>query len=171
METSSHIIAGLCVGIASWVGVVLTLLTLPGMWIALLVAVAVQAWQPGTFSWWTLGTCCVLAVIGEIVEFAASAAGAAKGGASRRGAIGAIVGSVVGAIAGSFFVPPLGTIAGAVVGAGLAVGWVELALNDRSLAEAAKAGTGAAAGRLLATVAKTAIAAVVAIILCIAAWV
>ena len=166
-----YIVAGSIVSLSSLIGIALTLVTLPGIWVALLGATAVQAWQPETFSWWTLGVCALLALTGEAVEIAASAAGAAKGGASRKGALGAVVGSIGGAIIGSFFVPPLGTIAGAVLGAGLAVVWVEMALNNRSASAAAKAGTGAAAGRLLATILKTGIAVVVAGVLISAAWI
>ena len=165
-----YIIAATIVTLTSIVGIALTLVTLPGIWLALLGAVAIQAWQPGTFSWWTLGICAALALSGELLEFAASAAGAAKGGASKKGALGAVAGSLLGAIVGSFFVPPIGTIIGAVLGAGAAVVWVEMALNSRSVSAAAKAGTGAAAGRLLATILKTGIAVVVAGVLITGAW-
>jgi len=165
-----YITAATSVTLAALIGVALTLVTLPGMWLALLIAVGMQIWQPTLFNWWTLVACAVLAFIGEVIEFAASAAGAAKGGASKKGAFGAIGGSLIGAIVGSFFIPPIGTILGAVLGAGLAVAWVEMAFSQRTLTQAAKAGTGAAAGRLLATVAKTLIAACVALALCIAAW-
>ncbi|MCX5690557.1 MAG: DUF456 family protein [Planctomycetota bacterium] len=162
---TTYIIAATIVTLSSLIGIALTLVTLPGIWLALLSAVAIQAWLPGTFSWWTLGICAALALSGELLEFAASAAGAAKGGASKKGALGAIAGSLLGAIVGSFFIPPIGTIIGAVLGAGAAVVWVEMALNSRSMSAAAKAGTGAAAGRLLATILKTGIAIIVAAML------
>jgi len=165
-----YIIAASSVSLASVVSLALTLLTLPGMWLLLAVTVGVQIWQPSLFSWWTIIACAVLALVAELLEFIASAAGAAKGGASKKGAFAAIVGSLIGAIVGSFFLPPIGTILGAVLCAGVAVVWVESALNQKSMSDAARAGTGAAAGRLIATLIKTSIAAVVAITLTIAAW-
>jgi len=158
------------VTIISIVGIALTLLTLPGMWIAIAAAIGVQLWQPTMFSWWTLGICIGLALLAEMLEFFASAAGAAKGGASKKGALGAIIGSLVGAIVGSFFFPPIGTVLGAVAGAGGAVIWVEMSLEKRGFRDATKAGTGAAVGRLLATFIKVTFAAVVALTLSIAAW-
>lgn len=166
----AYIVGASGVTIISIVGIALTLLTLPGMWIAIVAAVGVQFWQPGMFSWWTLGICIGFALLAELLEFFASAAGAAKGGASKKGAVGAIVGSLVGAVVGSFFFPPIGTVLGAVLGAGGAVIWVEMSLEKRGFGDATKAGTGAAAGRLLATFIKVTFAAVVALTLSVAAW-
>ena len=62
--------------IVALAGIVLTLLTLPGTWLMLLVALLCQLWRPEQFSWWTLGLALLLAVIAEIIEFFASAVGA-----------------------------------------------------------------------------------------------
>src|SRR5882724_8420150 len=96
-------LAAVIVILASVVGVGLTLLTLPGTWLAVLIAAAVALCRPELISWWTVGAAAALDVIAEVVELVASAAGAAKGGASRAGAIGAITGSLVGAIVGTPF--------------------------------------------------------------------
>ena len=66
----------------------LNLVALPGNWIVVGLA-ALFAWllpeEMGRgLSWTTLAVLLALAVLGEVVEFAASAAGAAKQGASRR---------------------------------------------------------------------------------------
>ncbi len=165
-----YILAASVVSVLSIAGIVLTLLTLPGMWIAIAAAVIANFVVPGLFSWWTIGTCIGLAVLAEALELGASALGAAKGGASKKGAIAAVVGALIGAIVGSFFLPPVGTVIGAAGGAGIGAIWAEIALNNRAFREAAKAGAGAAIGRLVAVILKTAFAVTVAGILTTAAW-
>ena len=122
------------------------------------------------FSWWTLGACALLAALGELIELAASALGAAKAGGSRAGSCCALGGSIAGAIGGSFFLPPIGTIVGAVLGAGLGAGLGELYFAGKTWNTAAKIGTGAAVGRLVATVCKIGIAVAVAGTLIVTAW-
>lgn len=117
------------------------------------------------FSWWTLGIAAGLALIGELIEFGASAVGAAKAGGTRRGAIGSIIGALVGAIGGSLIVPILGTIIGAALGAGLGALIFERHDGRKTWKEASKIGAGAAAGRLVATLAKVVVACIVAVIL------
>lgn len=153
-------------------GVILTVLTLPGTWVAVLAALGCQIWQPGLFSWWTLGVAIGLAVLGEVLEIGASAMGAGRAGASKRGALGGVVGSILGAIVGSMVLLfPIGTIVGAVVGAGLGAAIVERGSAGKTWAQSAKVGTGAAAGRFAATVLKTGIAMAIAAILGVGAFV
>ena len=123
------IAAQIVVVLMALAGVLLTVMTLPGAWIAIAAAIGCQFWQPGLYSWWTLGAAAGLAAIGEVLELVASAMGASKAGASKKGATGAVIGSIVGAIAGSFVVPIVGTIVGAVVVAG-AVWWVARSLRS-----------------------------------------
>lgn len=156
--------------IGALAGVVLTLLTLPGTWVALVTALGIKLWQPDLFDWWVLAVALVLALIGEAIEFGAGALGAAKAGASRRGALGAIVGSIVGAILGSPFFFPIGTILGGVAGAAAGTLVMERGTTQKSWGEASRAGAGAAAGRLVATLAKTGVAAVIALLLAVAVW-
>jgi uncharacterized protein YqgC (DUF456 family) len=165
------IAAQVVVVLISLAGVLLTVMTLPGAWIALAAAVGCQFWQPGMFSWWTIGAAAGLAALGEILEVIASAMGASKAGASKKGAMGAVVGSIVGAIAGSFVVPILGTIVGAVVGAGLGALVMERGVEGKTWSASAKAGSGAAVGRFAATVMKTVIASAVGGTLIVAAFV
>jgi hypothetical protein len=156
------------VGVA---GVVLTLLTLPGPWLIVLAGAALKVWRPDEIGWWSLGLLVALGLFAEGVEFGASALGAAKGGATRRGAFGAIVGSFVGAVAGSFVLFfPVGTIAGGVVGAAAGTVIMERGSAGKSWTDAAKSGGGAAVGRLVATIAKTAVAGAMAVVLAVAAF-
>jgi uncharacterized protein YqgC (DUF456 family) len=110
-------------------------------------------------------------VIGELVEFGAGAAGAAKQGASRRGValsiLGAIVGSVVGLaigapipVLGSFIMALVGGAAGAFAGAYLGEAW-----KGRPEDQRVAAGRGAFVGRIWGTVGKLAVGAIMLAIL------
>lgn len=152
----------------AWLGVLLTLVLLPGMWIALLAVLTAQVvMTPTPMSWWTVGVLAGLAVLGEVAESASSAAGAKKFGASRSGMIGALIGSIVGAVAGTVLIPIplLGTLLGAVVGAGLAAGMAEKGVAGRTWKESGTSAAGAAAGRVAAIFVKTAIAGVQAVVI------
>src|SRR5262245_33377314 len=148
------------------------LLGLPGNWLIVAVAV-VYAWQipddtRAAIGWPAVGVISGLAVLGEIVEFAASAAGVKKFGGSWFGAIMALIGSIVGAMTGMIIgipVPVIGSLLaallfggfGALVGAMLAETW-----RGQSLGTSLKIGQAAFWGRMLGTLAKTMIGAVMA---------
>jgi uncharacterized protein YqgC (DUF456 family) len=164
--------------LASIVAWSLSLVALPGNWIVLGLA-GLFAWmfpqgpeQPGV-TWTAVIMLSALAIIGEVVEFGAGAAGAAKQGASRRGValsiVGAIGGSIVGLaigtpvpILGSFVMALLGGAAGAFAGAYLGEAW-----KGRPEDQRIAAGRGAFAGRIWGTVGKLAVG---AIMLAIIAW-
>lgn len=116
--------------------------------------------------WSTIGWLALLAVVGEGVEFAASAIGTGGGRPSRRASIWAIAGALAGGIFGTPILLGLGSLAGALVGAfagaALAVG-----SEGASAGEALAAGLAAMKGRLLGFVVKAAIA--VAMIVVVAA--
>ena len=166
------IVAFLILFLASIAGTVLTLLTLPGVWITLIVAVFVQLlWgDPQVFSWWTLGAALGLALLGELIEFLASAVGASRAGGGRSGSVGSIIGSLLGAVLGSIFlpVPLVGTIVGAVLGAGIGAIIAERGISERPWGQSYRIGQGAAVGRLISVVVKGGIAAAVGVILTIA---
>lgn len=162
------ILAGFIVVIGSLLGVVLTVLGLPGIWCALLIAVLCQWWQGDLFSPWTLFAVAGVALVGEILELVASSMGAAKAGGTRRGAVGALVGGIVGAIAGLPFLPPIGPVLGSAAGAGLGALLAERHGGNKTWSESARIGTGAAIGRLSATLIKVMLAIVVVFILGIA---
>lgn len=146
-------------------GIALTAITLPGCWLIALVSLGLSIWKPEMVSWWATGIVLGLALVGEALELGASALGAAKGGASRKGAIGAVIGSLIGAIGGAPFLFPIGSIAGAALGAGGGALIAERGLNGKTWKDSAKAGGGAAIGRFVAVVLKTGIAAGLAILL------
>lgn len=161
-------LAAAIVIVMSVLGVGLAAITLPGTWVALLTAVIVKFWRPELIDWTTIGVGAGLALVGEIVEIFASAAGAARAGGSRRGAIGAVVGSLLGAIAGAPFLLLIGAIVGAVIGAGLGAVIAERGFTGRTWKDSARIGAGAAVGRLWATVAKVGISMTVALMLTVA---
>ena len=151
--------------IGSLAGVLLTFLTLPGIWIMLLLAIIAELMSPGLIGWWPLGFVGAVAIAAEIAEFFASAAGAGKAGGSRAGAAGSIVGSIAGLILGTPLIPiPIvGSIVGAVIGAGLGALAAELFIAKRPLNESMRSGGGALAGRALSIVIKGGFAVVAAV--------
>ena len=102
------------------------LVALPGNWIcvALLAAYAWLGPQEGraNLGYGPVVAAGLVALIGEALEFLASAAGAQRAGASRRSTLYALIGSVGGAITGAIVglpVPVLGPILAAILFAGL----------------------------------------------------
>lgn len=153
-------------------GFALSLLTLPGIWLPVAVALAFQWFVPGMFPWWVIGVAAGLGVLAELLELVASAAGSTKAGGTKRAAAGAILGTIVGAIVGSmilFF--PIGTIVGAVAGAGLGAGLLDRSQLDRNWKESATVGAGAAAARGVAIVLKGIFGALMATVLIVGALV
>lgn len=154
---------------------------LPGTWLLLLVAVLIELsdplWLPAgdrsTFSWWTLGAVFLIAVLGEVLESAASAIGAKYGGASRRGMIGSLVGALIGGIAGTILIliPVVGSVVGAVLGAAVGASLGEMTVDGTRLGSTMRPAGGAAIGRLLGTLGKLPCAAAVWVVLAVAAFV
>lgn len=144
---------------------------LPGTWLMLLSALALDWLQPGPplFGTSTLLACAALALAGEVAEFLLGAAGARKAGGSRRGAALAIVGGIAGAVLGTAIpIPVIGTLAGACLGAfaGSIAGDVAA---GKTVDASMKAGRGAAVGRFWGTVAKMLVGATLLLTLAIAA--
>jgi len=166
-------VAASIVALASLIGVALTLLTFPGIWMMVIVALLCKWWQPELFSWWTLGTALGFAGLAEIVDTFASAAGAAKAKGSKTAMLASLVGAIAGGILGTVLIPiPIaGTIIGGIAGAGLAAGAAERAVKNKGWSDSWRVAQGAAVGRALSLVAKTIIAVVVALILSVAAFV
>src|SRR3990170_5292147 len=84
--------------VAAWLT---TLVTLPGNWIVVALAAGFAWLFPQEvdgygIAWTTVGVAAGLALVGEVIEFAAGAAGAAKQGASRRAVALSLVGALVG---------------------------------------------------------------------------
>ncbi|MCA9215854.1 MAG: DUF456 domain-containing protein [Planctomycetales bacterium] len=97
--------------------------TLPGNWIIVALTAAFAWLFPSVdgstnVSWWCVLGLIILAGIGELIEFFASAAGAVKHGASRRAIVLSLIGSIVGSFAGVVIgapVPVIGSAVGAIV--------------------------------------------------------
>ncbi|MCC7476755.1 MAG: DUF456 domain-containing protein [Pirellulales bacterium] len=156
---------------------VTTLVTLPGNWFIAGMAALFAWWIPAEagqgVTWTTVLVLLGLALLGEVVEFGASAAGAAKRGASKRGIVlsmvGALFGSMLGLmvgtpipVLGSFVMAILGGALGAYCGAYLGEGWKGRQEEDRKAV-----GRGAFAGRIWGTIGKLAVGVVMLVIL---AW-
>src|SRR5262245_17975079 len=131
MEWMSYVVAavfcilgGLCV--------VSIIFSLPGAWIMLGLAALIEFIDrlylkdspngPQTFPWRLLGACVALVALSELIKFAAGAAGAKQGGASRRGMLGALIGGIAGAILLTGLMPIVGSLIGAMVGTFLGAG-------------------------------------------------
>ena len=159
---------------------VTVLIGIPGTWIMIGLAVGLEflqrLWAPAGSDWvfsiWIFLAVLVIAGIGEVLELIAGAYGAKKGGASRKGMIGALIGGVLGAIIGTFIIPiPLvGSLIGALLGCagGAIVG--ELNNEDTTLKQTIKPAAGAVIGRVLGTLAKLPCAITVWVVLSVAAF-
>jgi uncharacterized protein YqgC (DUF456 family) len=110
----------------------------------------VASWAEGfaLVTWPWLVLLAALAALTYLVDFAATALGAQKYGASPRAVVGAVLGGLVG-----LFFGPIGIVLGPFAGAVLA----ELSLR-KDIASAQRAGFGATLGLLLGSVAKLALA-------------
>jgi hypothetical protein len=154
----------------------LVVIGLPGTWVLIGLAVVVELLDrhyleganPETFGWWAIGACVALAVVGEILETGAGAAGTRAGGGSRRGMVGAMIGGIVGAIVFTPLIPipVVGTLIGALLGT-----FIGAVIAERSHEEAPdtqatlKAAGGATVGRLAGTMGKALIATTVWVVL------
>lgn len=143
-------------GLAVLAGIGLNMLGLFGNWVILL-AVGVVAAVTGFdhFGGWTLPILVVLAGLGEVIEMVAAGAGTARYGGGKGAMVAAIAGTIVGAIVGSPIFPILGTIIGACVGAFAFAALYEVSVSRKKLEAAARAGYGAALGKIAGMFAKT----------------
>ncbi len=150
----------------------LNLLGLPGNWM-IAAATAVYVWlipEQGSSNlrWIAVAIVTGLALLGELVELAASAASVKRVGGSRRGAILALFGSVAGAMTGLFVglpIPIIGSVIAAILFAGVGALFGAMlgeTMKGRSLADSWKVGHAAFWGRLFGTAAKALIGAVMA---------
>ncbi len=161
--------------------VFLVAINLPGTWLMIALAALIELVDglyrtnepPVTFGWWLIGLVILIALIGELIEFLAGAAGARFGGGTRRGMIGAIVGGLVGAILFTPLVPIplLGTLIGAIVGTFAGAFFGEFThVQKLGVWRSLRPATGATIGRVVGSIAKTAIAGVIWLALSVAAF-
>jgi hypothetical protein len=165
-------LAASIVALCSLIGVALTLVTLPGIWFMIGVAMLCFWWQPSMFNLWTIVAAIALGVLAELAELLASAAGSGKAGGTRHGAWGSILGSLVGLLVGTVTIPiPIvGSLVGAIAGAFAGAALAERGVAQRPWGESMKSGQGAAVGRLLSSVIKSLFALVVALMLTVDAF-
>ena len=156
----------------------LTLFGLPGNWLTLVVTAIYACLMPAKWSagigWKPVAVLFAIATLGEAVELLAATAGTAKAGGTRRGAVLALGGSVVGAVVGIFVgipIPLVGPILAALLFAGLG------ALAGAMLGErwagrdwntSWRIGKAAFGGRLVGTLAKMSLGAVMIVVVIIA---
>src|SRR5262245_20145266 len=160
---TTYLYAGLLL-LLNTLGLVLVVVGLPGTWFMVL-STAVVAWLRAgeeMISPWTVGALAALALLGELLELVAGAAGSKRAGGTWRGSTGALAGGVVGGIVGTFAIPipVIGSILGACLGAfgGAIAG--ELSGGKR-LTPAVEVGRGAFVGRLLGSLWKLAVGVVI----------
>ena len=153
----------------------LNLVGLPGNWL-MLIGMAGLAWYTwGTpdqmFGPVTLIAGLVFALVGEVLEFMAGAAGATRAGATRRGAIGALIGGLVGGIVGTAMIPipVVGSILGACAGAFAGALVLEFS-GGRNWSESFRAGLGAGQGRFWGTISKLGVGALLWTLITVAAF-
>jgi uncharacterized protein YqgC (DUF456 family) len=154
-------------------GLFVNLLGLPGLWL-MVGAHAAFGWATGWNAYIgrpSVIATVVLAGIAEVVEFVAGAAGSKAAGGSKRGMIGAIVGGLLGGFFLTFLVPIpiLGTVVGVCVGTFIGALVVELMVG-KEMGKSTEIGIGAAKGRFLGILAKTAFGIAILLVSVITAW-
>lgn len=153
------------------VGLFLNLLGLPGIWLIPL-CLTLFAWATGFDVYVGIEPILItigVGIFGELAEFFAGAAGSRKAGGSRRGMIGALAGGVAGGILGTPVFPIVGTIVGSILGSFAGAVGVEL-LIGKNRSDSTRVGVGAAIGRAVGIVVKTACGAAMAIVALVAAF-
>jgi hypothetical protein len=147
--------AGLFLLIAtSLVGLLATLLGLPGQFLILLAALVYAAATGfATLGWKVLLLLVFLAAFAEALDFGLRAVGASRFGASRKGAWAAALGGVAGMFLFTPFLFGLGTVLGAFIGGFAGVFAVEI-IQQRRIRPALRAGLGSLLGGLAVILAK-----------------
>jgi hypothetical protein len=158
-----------------------TVFSLPGNWAMLGLVIVFALFYPEAegrgVGWIAVAVVAGLAVVGEVIEFAAGAAGAAKEGGSRRGMLLAILGTVVGSIAGAIIgvpIPFVGPIIAAVGGGALGAfcgAYLGETWKGKTSAESIAVGKAALVGRLLGTMAKLIVGAMMVVVIALAVFV
>jgi uncharacterized protein YqgC (DUF456 family) len=152
-----------------WLGLVF--FSLPGNWLMIVTTILFASWQKGSFSIYTIIAATVLALVGEILEFAAGAGGAKAAGGGKKTMAAAIVGAIIGAVIGTVVIPiPIfGTLLGSATGAAIAVLIVERK-GGKEMKQSLKIATWAGIGRFMGLGAKIIAGFVIWLIFTIAAF-
>jgi uncharacterized protein len=151
------------------VGLALTAIGLPGLWIFLLVALGLALGgldgAPGPTA---LGIGLGLAFLAEIIEWVASVRWTRRSGGSRRAGWGALIGGLVGAVVG-IPVPILGSVLGSFAGSFLGALAAEYSATGRG-GLAGRVAWGALIGRIVATAFKMALGVIIVTVIVASAW-
>jgi len=152
-------------------GVLLVAMSLPGTWL-IAAATALFAWlhgYPRILGIAPLVILLVIALVAEVLELVAGAAGVRAVGGSARGAMGAVMGGVIGGIAGTFLIPVpiLGSILGAALGS-FAGAFIAERPGEHGMDARMESGKAAFRGRLLGTLLKLAAACAMWIVVALA---
>lgn len=167
-----------CAALLAWaVGI----LGLPGNW--LIVCIAGACWwlaepdSPLAISTAVLAALIIVALLGELIEFAAGALGVQRLGGSRKSTWLALLGSVIGAIGGFVVgsgVPVIGNVLASVAGSALGA-FVGSIYGERSLGRpwehSLQVGSAAFVGRVLGTAAKIFCGTVIVVLFLAALWI
>lgn len=146
------------VTLACCLGVLLTVVRLPGTWLIVAAAGLYQWLAVDEGSGWIILAILVgLAVVGEVGELLASVVTSKKAGASSQAAWGGLVGGFAGMFLFSLPLPVVGTFAGAVIGCFAGALIVEWRVRGK-LGQGAKVGVFSAIGFVLGAVFKLAVA-------------
>lgn len=110
------LLANIIMAAALVIGIILTLIGLPGNFFILIIA-ALYGWQENFLhiSYTVLAVLIVMWGSGEILEFLAGIRGVKKEKASKWAMLAAFAGSIAGGIAGTGILPLIGTVLGAVL--------------------------------------------------------
>lgn len=155
---------------AFWLGLVF--FSLPGNWLMVITTILFALWQKNIFSIYTIIAATVLALVGEILEFAAGAGGAKVAGGGKRAMAAAIVGAIIGAVIGTIviLVPVFGTLIGSALGAAAAVLIVERKVG-KEMKQSLKIATGAGLGRFAGLGAKFIVGVIIWLVFTVVAFV
>ena len=155
--------------VTALIGLAVTAIGLPGLWVFLLVALGlVLAGVEGAPGMAAIGIGFVLTFLGEIVEWVASVRWTRRSGGSRRAGWGALLGGLIGAVVG-IPVPVIGSILGSFAGSFLGALAAEYSVS-RQGGLAGKVAWGALIGRVVATAVKMGLGVVVAVVIIASAW-
>ncbi|HEU5218676.1 MAG TPA: DUF456 domain-containing protein [Gemmatimonadales bacterium] len=160
---------GLVLAAAALIGLALTAIGLPGLWLFLLVALGLAAGGvAGAPSLAAIGIGFGLAFLAEIGEWAASVRWTRRSGGSRRAGWGALLGGLTGAIVG-LPVPVIGSVLGSFAGSFLGALAAEYSVTGRG-GTAGRVAWGALVGRVVATAVKMALGFIAAVVIIASTW-
>lgn len=165
----SKVIVIVLLGLTCLVGVTLSAVRLPGIWLIAGISFLISwltHWQliSGAALLWIVG----LGLLAEALEFAMSSLITRKAGGSSRAAWGALLGGFIGLLFFSIPLPIIGSAIGALLGCFLGAAIGELSIRG-TLMDGTRVGVSAAIGFALGAALKVALAFVISIIVVVSA--